>query len=65
MVQSIQQKLLERINAKLKGELEDKELRRLSTKVIERKILLHSHNIRLEEDAPPEKDLGHRTRGKS
>ena len=45
-------KLLEIINAKLNGELEDKELRRQSTRLIERHIVLYAHIIRLEEDDP-------------
>ena len=46
------EKLLEIINAKLKRELEDKELRRLSTRLIERQIALYAHIIRLEQDDP-------------
>ena len=45
-------KILERMNAKFKKELEDKELRRLSTRLIERQIALYAHIIRLEEDDP-------------
>ena len=45
-------KLLEKVNVKLKGELEDKELRKLSTRLIDRQITLYAHIIRAEEDDP-------------
>ena len=45
-------KLLERANAKLSGELANKELRRLSTRLIERQIALYAHIIRAGEDDP-------------
>ena len=45
-------KLLERVNAKLSGELENKELRRFSTILIERQTALYAHIIRAGEDDP-------------
>ena len=45
-------KLLERANAKLNGELEDKELKRPSTRLIEQQKVRYAHNIRADEDDP-------------
>ena len=45
-------KLLERVNAKLNGELENTELRRLSTRPIERQVVLYAHMIRAAEGDP-------------
>ena len=45
-------KLLERVNAKLSGKLENKELRRLSTRLIERQIVSYAHMVRADEDDP-------------
>ena len=46
------QQLLDKVNSKLKGELEDKELRKLPTRLIDRQITLYAHIIRAEEDDP-------------
>ena len=47
--------VLERVNVKLKGEIENKELRRPSTRLIERQIVLYAHIIRSDEDDPMKK----------
>ena len=43
-------KLLERVNVRLRGELENKELKRFSTRLIERHIALHAHIITADKD---------------
>ena len=48
-------KLLERAKVKLNGELGNKALRRLSTRFIERQMVLYAHIIRSGEDDPMKK----------
>ena len=45
-------KLLERANAKLSAEVDNKELRRLPARLIERQVVLDAHIIRADEDDP-------------
>lgn len=44
--------VLERVNVRPSGELENKELKRLSTRLIERQTVLYAHIIRADEADP-------------